>query len=616
MKTLLLLFAALPMFGAITGVTISPMITTQQTTTYTLTTTDDAGAGDMLYTNVFFGSSASYVGTCVLEVYNNPPLTYLQAYDDSFAAWRTAQLGQTVNPPHCSVTFNSLVASGNTVTATFTVQFNSTMPPSGGVWGQAWNKTFTQNWGGANPISIGSIQLGGPTVSIVNSTRPNNAKPTFFMARDTMTITVTGTPGANVTVSRVLNGVQQRGQSIGTIGANGILIYQPDNSDFGHYGMVSDTYSVGGVQCQPSPVNYELVANPQFQIANISAPNNSGFYAVGNSYVMEYTGEALAFLTYSGTVNGVYRNQIPLGGANSYTDPSGNLMGQALLYRTFASDEGGPWNITIFATSNSGYQYVVGAYNFTVTSNYLSASESTASVDTAQDSGIDDTTGNPVPGSSPLNPLPATLTARLRSGETVRIPSAAAGLPLSRFTSGWADEGGQVRYTYHLDNTGVWLWRISDDGEAMNSAKQGRGPNGWASYGAAFGAFRPDAARSADAVYSFISGWRPGLVPVYFQNDFAASGVPHQNDTQDGIAVADKGRILSNAAVRFAIGPAFPPDATRGQVDAMVRHWVTDLGYGLLQPYLDGQDLSSIQPGNDLDKQVIDALRLELDRVH
>ena len=622
MRTLRIVFllslAALPIWANLTGVTVSPSVTTTQTTTYTVVTGDDGGAGDIFYTNVIFGPSAIYVGTCVVQITANPGgspggTPFAAVWDDSLAAWRTIyQNSYPATAPHCTVWLLSVTNSGNTSTAVFTVTYNSTFPTSGAVWGQAYTDHFA-SWGF---YSIGSIYMAGPTVAIVNQTRPNNAN--FFLTGDTMQVSVTAAPNQTVMISAVINGVQQRGYSPGSTDGTGRLVWYPPNAEVPHWGAYSWTFSVGGIPCTPSPVQFYMAPSPVVVLSNLTRGPGVTDFAVGDTLQLEVShAEVAALLTGTGTQNGTFFGPTTYGSTNTGTDASGNPTGYVYAQRVLTTADMGNWNETFFLTSGTGVQYALGTFVFTV---YPSSSVSIAnSVMGTQDTTIDDQTGDTVPLPDPNHPAAAMITVHLPSGRKASVRSAAGGMPLATFDSSWKSVGEQTEYTYKVDTRGVWVWKISDDfsyalQDPTSGTPEAVRPDGWNWYGAGFGAGKR-ATYEPSAIFSFRSRWYPGLVPMFFQSPAAAGGLPMNEKTADNAAMVAAAGIERNSLIRFAIGPAFWPGMTRDQLTSLVAHWVNDLGYGLFQPFLDGKPLESIDTGNsDLDRQFIQTLQAALDR--
>lgn len=169
-----------------------------------------------------------------------------------------------------------------------------------------------------------------------------------------------------------------------------------------------------------------------------------------------------------------------------------------------------------------------------------------------------------------------------------------AGNTASHSPSEYAAEGGGYRYTFHLDNRKLTMVGVGDTTREMSSNDK---PDGWIAKGYVWLA-GPKAEGSADAKFSFVTDWRPGLVPLILRG---------QQERGSG--------LLDHSQVRYTIGPAFAPDLDRAGILALVKTWATDYGFKFLQPLVDDptMSLNDLKPGEaPLEQQVVETLRAVL----
>lgn len=174
-----------------------------------------------------------------------------------------------------------------------------------------------------------------------------------------------------------------------------------------------------------------------------------------------------------------------------------------------------------------------------------------------------------------------------------------------------AADGG-FRYSYSFDNRQAYLVRIGDIDILNLRPTASTQPEGW--FGLTTGwAVQPlkTPARSQQAEYSIITKYRPGLIPLHIAGPKVAQfSAPEEGLTQTELEfAAEHSSIMVNSRTEYVIGPAFKPDATPEKIKESIKRWVSDYGMAFLQPYLDTGQLDSVQPSNQLERDILECLR-------
>lgn len=171
-----------------------------------------------------------------------------------------------------------------------------------------------------------------------------------------------------------------------------------------------------------------------------------------------------------------------------------------------------------------------------------------------------------------------------------------AGTHAEKASFEFSPEGAGYRYTYHADSRKLWIFGVGEPGKRGKPSST-QPPEGWSTAGYSFVA-SGTAARAIDSKFSFVSDWKPGLVPLTLRT-----------------AEEPEAGLTAHAQIKYAIGPAFAPELDRAGILALVKMWATDYGFKFLQPLVDDptMSLNDLKPGDTpLEQQVVETLRAVL----
>lgn len=191
---------------------------------------------------------------------------------------------------------------------------------------------------------------------------------------------------------------------------------------------------------------------------------------------------------------------------------------------------------------------------------------------------------------------------------------------------------GSNSYSYTFDNSEVAHIRLgivpedTDIGDTSSSQ-----PKGWLRTGPGWHRWT-GAENSKTAQYVVTSTKRPGLMPLFLQNDWDGMGakmngqpipddagftgiVKHISSREESRLNAEI-NIFENSRQEFVIGPAFKPEDTMADVMKRVKIWArsTD-GYGFtfLEPLVAAANpksvLDSLSPSTQLERDIVSSLR-------
>lgn len=152
-------------------------------------------------------------------------------------------------------------------------------------------------------------------------------------------------------------------------------------------------------------------------------------------------------------------------------------------------------------------------------------------------------------------------------------------------------------YHYKIACPDCMLFRIAtnEDNAMLDASKLSASSKAWIS-GYSFWSTNPDTGvYPADAdEFQIDSKWKPGLMPMYFVNHEADKNYAIPYTGRDADAVLQVSNIFVNSKVKYVIGPAIKPDATKDELLAMIERWSTEYGMPWLQPVVDAKSLDGI----------------------
>lgn len=651
--------------GAITGVTITPSTGSGTTNNFTVTVADSAGGADVAGTYVLFNTTQQYGGGCSLAFLG----TEMDLYNDVTQAWGGVHSG-TITESQCSLTYGTAVSSAAGWTYTFSLTFLSTMPPNVNIYAQAFPWTGSP-WGygiiGAYSVNSTSSQVQTPILTY------HNGETFTFTAADSA-----GGPDAAILISWSNQPYLTWANScVITAASTGVRLLKDDASGWTSISpAAANSQCIVTVQDQEwtsSPVSLtvsvvfanayanrqiwgETVSNSNWSILtgwqalNSLAPPVVALPVVSSSDLTNYSvsvadsasgADAEILLSWSNQPYLTWTNSCVITAAASTgvrllkDDGSGWLpiAPSASNSQCTVTLQSQAWNGPVSAALAVGISFLNGytpqsVWGYTCSASNLSiylgwnmimqigTTQNTAATLTMTlpppGNGIDDSSGYPMPIPDPNNPAAMLLTTS--RGKTVSFRRGDL-LNVANFSWSYQSVGDQTRYTYTVDNRELEIMRIGEDFTYVESISEQTAPPGWSPLGVAFFAgSSSDVTRLERGVYTTTTNWHPGLVAVFLVSAEGMDSLPLQDNSADNERLAEVSGIVHNSLIKLAIGPAFSPSASKDEVVALVKHWVKDLRVSFLQPYLDGHDLTTIQPTGDLEQQILDTLAAELQR--
>ncbi len=172
------------------------------------------------------------------------------------------------------------------------------------------------------------------------------------------------------------------------------------------------------------------------------------------------------------------------------------------------------------------------------------------------------------------------------------LPVSGTAPAVSKFKAEYFAEGAGYRYALNLDARKVAMLRMGEvaAGQDMEFVVA---PKGWvyAGFGFVEGNHSPE--HPADAEFSFVSNWRPGLVPIWVRGP---------EDLGAGLLVHSK--------KYFDVGPAFPPGASQDDIKTIANAWAESYGFSFLSPWLKGDvSFDALRPETPLEVKMVEWLR-------
>ncbi len=187
---------------------------------------------------------------------------------------------------------------------------------------------------------------------------------------------------------------------------------------------------------------------------------------------------------------------------------------------------------------------------------------------------------------------------------------------VSRIKSTREPVGVDTTYRYKLTCPDCYLFRMGINEDigafigaelASTSKAHSAGGFGWNLKG------QDTAAPAGEEEYSITSGWKPGLMPIYFVSRAAEQNVAIPYTGRDAKAILDVSNIFVNSKVQYVIGPAIKPDVTKAELLELVQRWVDVYGFDFLKPIVDAGSLDGLAaltvPDDDLSRDIVACLK-------